>query len=88
MNAEILGVAVMAAMLAAPLLIERYLRQLPPAPACPDCRAVARAIIAEGLLTGWVPEISRTFLAECSRCGWRGRMRWRYATRAARKDGG
>jgi len=63
---------------ALPLLVGRYLWRLPEAPACPECRAVTLAAASRA---GWVP-LSRVVpvtVRECSRCGWRGRMRWRWA---------
>jgi hypothetical protein len=88
MPAELLGAAVMAMLIAGPLLIDRYLRQLPVAPACPACRGMAREAALGRSLVQWlpVPALARTFVGECSRCGWRGRMRWRFAPEAAGRD--
>jgi hypothetical protein len=64
-----------------------YLDRLPIAPACPACRSVTRS-------TGWdwpglylLPRFSVTFLAECARCGWSGRMRLRLAPQSVREGG-
>jgi hypothetical protein len=84
---DIFGGAILLMLFAAPLLIDRYLRHLPVAPACPSCRSVTReAGIQSGWLS-WLPVFARTFLAECGRCGWRGRMRWRFAPQAGRYQG-
>ncbi|MEX2582741.1 MAG: hypothetical protein WD766_05685 [Gemmatimonadota bacterium] len=83
MPEEFLAAAVMALLLAAPLLIDRYLRQLPIAPACPSCRSVAREVSLARSIVDVLPAFGRTFIAECARCGWRGRMRWRWAPHAA-----
>jgi hypothetical protein len=84
MGFELIGLSLLAMLMAAPLLIERYLRRLPPAPACPCCHAVARVTDRTSALA-WVPGFAPTFLAECVRCGWAGRMRWKWARDAARK---
>jgi hypothetical protein len=81
---EMIGAAVMAMLLAAPLLIDRYLRELPTAPACPCCRATARQI-ERGSAIALIPGFGPTFLAECMRCGWSGRMRWKWARDAIRR---
>lgn len=64
-----------------PALVRRYVGRLPEAPECPGCFAVTR--MAEG---GWLPSFLHrrfpiTAVRECTRCGWRGRMRWRWAPR-------
>lgn len=69
-----------------PFAVERYLRSLPVAPSCPDCRAVTRALARRSaawqLLLAQVP----ITLSECGRCGWTGRMRWRWARRPVLDD--
>lgn len=60
------------------LLAWRYAAGLPEAPACPQCHAISREA------HGWAVErlftrVSATAVRECARCGWRGRMRWRWA---------
>jgi hypothetical protein len=84
MTADIFGLALLLVMLAAPVLIDRYVRHLPVAPACPTCACVARQAQVGPRLMAWIPAFGRTFLAECGRCGWRGRMRWKLATDSAR----
>lgn len=83
MSQEILSFALLAIVMAAPLLLDRYLRQLPVAPACPSCNSVASQVEGACSLALLLPALAKTFLAECARCGWRGRMRWRWAPRAA-----
>lgn len=85
MPEQLLTFALMGILLAAPLLLDRYLRQLPVAPACPSCRAVAREVNLSHSLLDLLPAFGRTFVAECIRCGWRGRMRWRWAADRARR---
>ena len=75
---DIWSVALLTALLAAPLLIDRYLRTLPVAPACPTCRSIARERRTSSI-ADIIPFLSRTFAAECIRCGWHGRMRWKLA---------
>jgi len=66
-------------------LFHVYVQRLPVAPTCPSCRAVTRESGARAWAAQIVPALAVTFVGECSRCGWRGRMRWRWATRSARK---
>jgi hypothetical protein len=87
MGVEFLGFAVMAVLMVAPLLIERYVRQLPAAPACPCCRGTAHEVGLPGAVAALIPTLARTFRAECGRCGWRGRMRWRFAPDSVRRNG-
>jgi hypothetical protein len=71
---------------AAPFLIHRYVRGLPVAPACPSCSAITRETRAAVDPFRVIPHLTATSLGECTRCGWRGRMRWKWATRAARRQ--
>jgi hypothetical protein len=71
-------------LVAMPALVNRYLSNLPVAPACPSCRSVARETHFQPPLGVLLPAFARTFLAECARCGWRGRMRWSLAPDQAR----
>lgn len=69
------------AALAAPVLALHYLTRLPEAPACPTCRRITtqhelgRGSGADRLLA----VLSATQVRRCTVCGWRGRMRWRWA---------
>jgi hypothetical protein len=74
-----------ALLIATPLLVDRFLRALPIAPACPTCRSVVSEVGLHFTLEAVIPAMSRTFVGECARCGWRGRMRWRLAPNAQRK---
>lgn len=69
---------------AVPLLVGSYLGRLPEAPACPECRALTLARPEAGwfLIARLVP----VTLRECTQCGWRGRMRWRWARSPASSD--
>jgi hypothetical protein len=69
---------------AAPLVAQLYVRRLPVAPVCPACSSVAREIDSGDLLR-FLPLLATTFVGECSGCGWRGRMRWRWAPRRVRR---
>ena len=80
------GISAVAAVLAGYSLLSAYVRSLPRAPACPDCRSVTRAA-AEALGTMRLPgSVAVTEKRECTRCGWRGRMRWRWAVRRIREN--
>lgn len=75
----ILLFAIAVALAATPLLIERYVAGLPDAPSCPTCRGVTQTTAR-----GWLPDrllstAMLTAVRSCTRCGWRGRMRWRWA---------
>lgn len=74
------------AVIAAPPLVRLYLRRLPVAPVCPACHATAREIDVAADVLRLVPVLATTFVGECGCCGWRGRMRWRWAPRWARRD--
>jgi Zn ribbon nucleic-acid-binding protein len=65
--------------LAAPTLAWWYLQRLPFAPDCPTCRAVTRQAGDGVLADRWVMAAVAIAHRECTRCGWRGRMRWRWA---------
>jgi len=79
MSEQLLAAVVLALLLAIPLLIEKYVRQLPVAPICPSCHAIAREVQLACSLLDLFPAFGKTFIGECARCGWRGRMRWRWA---------
>ncbi len=64
-----------------------YLRQLPIAPTCPGCGSVAHRLAVQPAFPGAIPGFAATFLAECARCDWRGRMRWTLARTPARHGG-
>lgn len=88
MEISLFEVALAAVGFAAPLLVLAYIQRLPVAPACPSCRAVTREIDRKWLPAWAIHLLSTTYLGECTRCGWRGRMRWRWATRSVhRRDG-
>jgi len=74
-----------AMMIAAPLFILRYVRGLPIAPACPSCSAITRAVHYGADPFRLIPYLTATSIAECTRCGWHGRMRWRWAPHAVRR---
>ena len=57
-----------------------YLRALPEAPACPGCAAVTR-VAAGDRLAPFLHEARVSAVRECTRCGWRGRRRWKWAPR-------
>lgn len=75
--------AILAVAFAAPYLFHRYLERLPEAPACPSCRTVTRDAGTDGWAAHLAPVLLVTIVRECSRCGWKGRMRWRWAERRA-----
>lgn len=87
MDLSFLVAALAALSLAAPFLLLAYIQRLPVAPACPACRAVTRESEGTGLLLQAIVFLPTTFVGECSRCGWKGRMRWRWATRSVKGRG-
>ncbi len=82
MSVHAFGAAALLAVLILPLIVQLYIQRLPQAPACPTCRATTRPL-QEWLVWRWMPAIATTSLGECTSCGWRGRMRWRWAPRTA-----
>lgn len=89
MNAFMLGALLAAALVAAPFAVHLYLQRLPVAPSCPSCRATTRAVGARGWLAlDSLPALMATYIGECARCGWRGRLRWRWATDKVRRRNG
>lgn len=76
----------LAALAAAPIMIRFYIRALPVAPACPCCSATTRQSYGAADALRFLPHLTATSLGECGRCGWRGRMRWKWATRIARQN--
>jgi len=73
-----------AGVLLLPAFFERYVRRLPDAPNCPGCRALTRASSGAGIAGLLLPMFSTTVIRECGVCGWRGRMRLRFAAEGAR----
>ena len=89
MNAIALGVLLATALVAVPALVHLYLQRLPVAPSCPSCRATTRAVGARRWLAlDALPALVATYIGECARCGWRGRMRLRWATDPVRRRNG
>jgi hypothetical protein len=71
----------------APFAVAQYLTRLPWAPSCPHCRAVtAQSGGGSTLDRVWVA-LATTPVRRCTRCGWQGRMRWRWATQRAHPGG-
>jgi hypothetical protein len=66
-----------------PGALSRYRSQLPAAPACPGCRAMTIGCPEVWLFTHVLPSLADTVRRECTRCGWRGRMRLRLAPEGA-----
>jgi hypothetical protein len=75
-----------ALMMSGTSLLSRYVQNLPEAPACPSCQRVTRQAIASRIVY-LLPMLEMTALRECHRCGWRGRMRWRFASDPVRYRG-
>lgn len=80
MSVNLIG-AVLAAAILLPVLLQRYIERLPVAPACPSCSFVTRPIGPAAAWLQLLPALATTFVGECARCGWRGRMRWRWSPR-------
>jgi hypothetical protein len=79
MNAGILTLLLVTALLAAPYLVHQYVARLPWAPTCPSCRAVTREVLSRWSPIEFMPSLASTSLSECGVCGWRGRMKWKWA---------
>lgn len=68
-------------------LLRRYVWGLPEAPSCPTCCMVTRAAVVDDLMPDFLlTSVSVTAVRECTRCGWHGRMRWRWAVRRVRRE--
>ena len=81
--------AVAAVALAAPAAMMHYLNRLPYAPECPHCRAVtAQRAGGPGPWDRLWSGIAATPVRRCTRCGWQGRMRWRWALQGAHRTRG
>lgn len=87
MEVSLFAAVLLALALAAPLLVSAYIQRLPVAPACPTCRAVTRHSDRHWIAVQLFSVLPATFVGECTRCGWRGRMRWRWATRPVKRRG-
>lgn len=87
MSLEVYGIAALL-VLVAPFVLERFVRSLPVAPFCPGCRAATCVLGSGDGFWRRLPILAMVTLSECTRCGWRGAMRWRLARRAARRDHG
>jgi hypothetical protein len=74
--------------LGAVLAIRQYVQRLPVAPACPCCSAVTRMSHSGPDPLRFVPHLVATSRGECTRCGWSGRMRWKWAPRTLRHPHG
>lgn len=85
MNMFLAGVA--ALVVAGPVLFTRYLRHLPEAPACPTCCSVTRDANSILMFAMLLPSLTATAVRECTRCGWKGRMRWRWAENRVEHQG-
>lgn len=81
----VIAVSVQLLVIATPVLAALYLRTLPEAPACPGCSAVTR-IASQDRFGHLLREMRVSAVRECTRCGWRGRMRWRWAPRRIRRE--
>jgi hypothetical protein len=84
----LLTLALAFASLVVPLLLYAYHARLPWAPSCPCCRAVTREVGSGWSALALVPSFASTSVSECGSCGWRGRMRWRWARERTEGGGG
>jgi hypothetical protein len=78
-----MALAVSVLLFMGPSLLRQYVERLPEAPSCPACRSTTRQSLSS-VVGDWIPALSMTVVRECARCGWRGRMRWRWALRHVR----
>lgn len=84
MDIDLLLTTLTALSLAVPFVLLAYFQRLPVAPSCPLCRALTRERESRWGALPVVTLLPTTYLGECTRCGWHGRMRWRWATRSVR----
>jgi hypothetical protein len=84
MSIDLWTIGVVIAVLMVPMMVQMYVHRLPEAPSCPTCRRTTRPV-SEWQVARWVPALAATSLGECTQCGWRGRMRWRWAARPVRR---
>jgi hypothetical protein len=75
------------AALAAPFWLAHYLNRLPFAPECPQCKGVTSEEGRPALLDRLHTPLAGAPVRRCHRCGWQGRMRWRWAHQHARHRG-
>ncbi|MBW3630024.1 MAG: hypothetical protein KY464_12095 [Gemmatimonadetes bacterium] len=80
MSIDFWTIGVVIVVLMFPAMVQLYVHRLPEAPSCPTCQRTTRPI-SECYAARWVPALAATSVGECTRCGWRGRMRWRWAAR-------
>jgi hypothetical protein len=73
-----------ALVLLVPVLVRHYLEHLPFAPHCPACHALTSPASAHAVPARLIPAFAQTVVRRCARCGWKGRMRWRWAPGPAR----
>jgi hypothetical protein len=88
MNAAVLTIFLVMALLASPILVQHYVARLPWAPTCPSCRAVTREVLSRWSAIELVPSFASTSVSECGVCGWRGRMKWKWARESVRSRKG
>ncbi|MDB4947786.1 MAG: hypothetical protein JWM27_435 [Gemmatimonadetes bacterium] len=69
----------MALAAAASFAVLHYVHRLPVAPECPRCRAVTAERPRGTALDRLCGALAATPVRRCGRCGWSGRMRWRWA---------
>jgi hypothetical protein len=84
---SVIWLASFAVSLAAPFLLIHYLRRLPFAPACPQCRGVTVGGAAAAPLDRLCAALAHVAVRSCRRCGWQGRMRWRLAPEHSHRRG-
>lgn len=73
-----------ALVLLVPTLVHHYLVRLPIAPNCPACHAITSSVSTRSVPSRLFPALAQTAVRRCASCGWKGRMRWRWAPGAAR----
>lgn len=71
----------------APLFLAHHVQHLPYAPDCPRCRTVTHSVPRLAVFDRVWAMIVHTTVRRCGACGWRGRMRWRWAAQRVRHEG-
>lgn len=83
-----LTMAMLLVSLAMGTLLAHYVSRLPYAPECPACKGITSEAPNNRLADRLCALLAHSSVRRCPRCGWSGRMRWRWAAGGVRRSGG